>query len=118
MQQPDDAEAHGDEEHRLQKLNDANCDEPAIAVWMGMRCQSAVLVNPAFKPMIHPRITQGLIALFPQHAAPGIHPAGNPLATPARTTSEANAISSERNTNEQEKCACSGCSPDVWIFRS
>ena len=51
---PDDTKTHGDEEHRLQKLQDANCDEPAIAVWMGMRCQSAVLINPAFKPMIHP----------------------------------------------------------------
>ena len=72
MQQPDDAEPHGDEEHRLQKLQDANCDEPAIAVWMGMRCQSAVLINPAFKAMIHPGIKRGLtgplVAPFPQHA--------------------------------------------------
>ena len=39
---------------RLQKLQDANCDEPAIAVWMGMRCQSAVISQPCIQPMIHP----------------------------------------------------------------
>jgi hypothetical protein len=60
VEQSHDAETHGDEEHGLQKLQDANCDEPAIAVWMGMRCQSAVIKNPAFKPMIHP--TTGRVA--------------------------------------------------------
>jgi hypothetical protein len=63
-----------------------------------MRCQSAVLINPAFKAMIHPGVWRGLVAPFPQHAAPALQPSGNPLAAPARTNTEANAKSSERNT--------------------
>jgi hypothetical protein len=58
-----------------------------------MRCQSAVLINPAFKPMIHPGIRQGLTGVWLPRSrsmpAPGLHPSGNPLATPARTTSKA-----------------------------
>jgi hypothetical protein len=43
VQQPDHAEAHGDEKQRLHQLQDPNCDQPAITVWMGMRCQSTVV---------------------------------------------------------------------------